>query len=78
MSREPLKELSIRCSGLMTEAEHWKKMNKQEIADYVGLTDRTLREKSRADQMHTLPIGVIAKIAGLAGYSIEFVRKEAG
>ena len=43
MSREPLKELSIRCSGLMTEAGLSKDVNQQEIADYVGLTDRTLR-----------------------------------
>ena len=78
MSREPLKELSIRCSGLMTEAGLSKDMNQQEIADYVGLTDRTLREKSRTKTMHTLPIGVIARIAGLAGYEITFSRKEAG
>ena len=72
-----LKQLSIRCSGLMTEAELTKDLTKEEIADFVGLSDRTLREKSRTKQMHTLPLGVIARIAGLAGYEIEFkeVRK---
>lgn len=67
-----LKQISIRCSGLMTEAELNKGLTQQEIAEYVGITDRTLREKSRAKQMHTLPLGTIVRIAGLAGYEIEF------
>lgn len=67
-----LKRLSIRCSGLMTEAELNKDLTKEELADFVGMSDRTLREKSRTKQMHTLPLGVIARIAGLAGYEIEF------
>lgn len=67
-----LRQISIRCSGLMTEAELNKGLTQQEIAAFVGLTDRTLREKSRTKQMHTLPLGVIVRIAGLAGYEIEF------
>lgn len=67
-----LRQISIRCSGLMTEAELNKGLTQQEIAAFVGLTDRTLREKSRTKQMHTLPLYKIATLAYLAGYEIEF------
>ncbi len=76
MKRELLRELSIRCSGLMTEAGLNKDMNQQEIAEFLDVSDRTLREKSRTKQMYTIPIGKIAALAGLAGYEIEFRRVE--
>lgn len=67
-----LKQLSIRCSGLITEAGLNKGLSQAEIADCLELSDRTLREKSRAKKMHTLPLSKIAALAYLAGYEIEF------
>ena len=71
-----LRQLSIRCSGLVTEAELNKDLTQREIADCMELTDRTLREKSRAKQMHTLPLKKIWALAHLAGYEIEFRKVE--
>lgn len=70
-----MKDLSIRCSGLITEAQLRKDINQDELAKFMDITDRTLREKSRAKEMYTLTLGKIAVLADLAGYEIEFKPK---
>ena len=69
-----LKDLSIRCSGFVTEAKLRRDMNVEDVAKVLDITDRTLREKSNAKEMYTLPLGKIAILADLAGYEIEFRR----
>ena len=67
-----LKNLSIRCSGFVTEATLRKGLKQEEVAQLLEITDRTLREKSRSKEMYTLSLGKIALLADLAGYEIEF------
>lgn len=73
-----LSDLSIRCSGFMTEAKLRKNMSQEELAKFLDITDRTLREKSRTKEMYTLSLGKIAILADLAGYEIEFRKKAVG
>lgn len=70
-----LSDLSIRCSGFVTEAQLRKNLSQEELARFLDITDRTLREKSRAKEMYTLSLGKIAMLADLAGYEIEFRKK---
>lgn len=70
-----MKQLSIRCSGLMTEAQLRNGIDQDELAKFMDLSDRTLREKSRTKEMYTLALGKIAVLADLAGYEIDFVPK---
>ncbi len=69
-----LKDLSIRCSGFVTEAKLRRDMNVEDVAKVLDITDRTLREKSNAKEMYTLPLSKIAMLADLAGYEIDFRR----
>lgn len=72
-----LRDLSIRCSGFITEAKLRKKLDQEELAKFLDITGRTLQGKSTNLEMYTLSLGQIARLADLAGYEIEFKKKAA-
>lgn len=72
---QSLKKLSIRCSGLITEAKLLNNISQEEIADLMGIKDRTLRERSNGIDMFNISMGKIAILADLAGYEVEFTPK---
>lgn len=72
-----LKDLSIRCSGFVTEAQLRKSLSQVELAQLLEISDRTLRDKSNQKEMYTLSLGQVALLADLAGYEIDF-KKVAG
>lgn len=71
-----IRETSIRISGLVAEAKLKSDRTGEELAKDLGYSERTLREKSRAKDMCSLPFDKIFIIAGLAGYDIAFVKKD--
>ena len=71
-----LKDISIRISGLITEAKLASDRTAEELAADIGYTDRTIREKARARELYTLPFDKIWMIAGLAGYEVVFIKKK--
>lgn len=72
-----IRQQSIRVSGLLAEAKLTENMTGEEIAQAIGISDRTLRSKSREKDLCTLSFEKIIMLAQLAGYEIEF-RKVAG
>ncbi|MBR2999790.1 MAG: hypothetical protein IKF39_02235 [Oscillospiraceae bacterium] len=71
-----LRQLSIRCSGLIEEAKLTKGWTTEELARAIGITrHQTLTDKSSRRQMYTLTLDKICVLADLAGYDIEFVRR---
>lgn len=73
-----LKQISARCSGLITEAQLLRDLTQEDVAKFLDYTDTTLRNKSREKKMYTLPLEKIVILADLAGYEIEFVKRAAG
>lgn len=71
-----LRDISVRLSGLVTEATLTPKerISLEDVARAIGLSERTLREKSSSRTMYTMTVGQASMLANMAGCEIEFVK----
>lgn len=70
-----MRELNRDIAGLIAMAKDYKSIDDIELAKACDIAPGTLRNKRSAKQLPLLDFWVVAVIAKLAGYRVEFVKE---